>query len=113
MGRETQHSTTVDPNPLRGGILCPNCGCAHHSVINTVQSESNFWGVKKQYIRRRRVCRHCQLPFHTREVVEPDLPTVIKSPAQAEKAREIVNETMNNVVPLTPEGLPNPFLPEK
>lgn len=112
MERETQSgTTTLDPNPLRGGILCPHCACPHHAVAKTVQSESSFWGKRKQYIRRDRRCRHCGLSFHTREVVEPDLPTKIKSPTDAEAVRKILADTIENIVPRRPsDDLINQFL---
>lgn len=114
MAGETPDTTTVDPNPIRGGILCPECGCPHHEVCKTEQSESSFWGKRKQYIRRTRRCRHCKLYFKTREVVEPDLPRKIKSVGDADKVRKILEETMENIMPTKPsEGLVNPFLPEK
>ena len=111
---EDRTRTTIDPNPIEGGILCPNCGCPHHYVTDTRQSETKFWGIRKQYIRRRRVCRYCQLPFQTREVIEPDLPDTIKSPEHRKQVQAKIKETLGNVLP-SREGLdigdlPNPFL---
>jgi hypothetical protein len=57
----------------QGGFQCPSCGCRHHSVTNTWQREVRLKGKLKTIIRRRRVCRHCSLPFTTIETHEEDL----------------------------------------
>ena len=106
-------TTTLDPNPIRGGILCPDCGCPHHFVTHTTQSETKFWGRRKQFIHRRRVCRHCGLPFQTREVIIPEVPKKIKHPSDAKKMRAAEDEVLRNILPreddLGPD-LPNPYL---
>jgi len=42
------------------GIPCPSCGCCHHRVYD---STPNPGGV----IVRKRICRHCNRAFTTRE----------------------------------------------
>lgn len=115
MGSETAlTTTTIDPNPIQGGIHCPHCYCRHHEVTKTIQSESRFNGIRREYIRRTRRCVHCGLTFATREVIEPDLPRRIKSPEDKQRVEKIIHDTLSNIVPLKPgESLPNPFLPEK
>lgn len=111
---ERGEDVSVKKQEQEGGLACPNCGCHHHSVTNTYatpnahQNDSSrikFSG--KEYTRRRRVCENCKLPFYTREVVEPELPEEVRSPAQAAKVQKIITNTMNNVIPEVPE---NPYL---
>jgi hypothetical protein len=113
--------TTVDPNePLINrngeeviGIRCPHCNCPHHSVEETRMSTVKFHGIKREYIRRRRLCRYCGLIFNTREVVEPEVPDRIKHPSDLDRTRKIIKDTIENVIPRLPsDDLINPFLPE-
>ena len=45
---------------------CPRCGCRDWRVSNT------YWGKIDAAVRRRRVCRHCNHPITTVEVIETD-----------------------------------------
>lgn len=107
-------TTTEDPNKaLRGGIRCPECLCPHHSVTQTRISERNFNGKRREYILRWRQCRYCGCTFKTREVVEPELPDEVKSPAQAKQVEKKLTETLGNILPPTKIDIPdlkNPFL---
>lgn len=106
METETTDSGSLDGPP--DGIRCPNCGCPHSEVRNVIKSESSFWGKKKQYVKRYRVCRHCKLPYQTREVVVPeDVPEQIRSPAEAEHLRKIIRDVADNIIDDIPK---NPFI---
>jgi len=52
---------------------CKNCGCLMNKVTHTRQIQfRTHTGRIKIIIRRRRVCRHCQLPFITVEYPEDE-----------------------------------------
>lgn len=46
-----------------GNPLCPFCGCNKSEVLNTYPWKNGF-------VRRRRECDHCGLPFFTRQRAE-------------------------------------------
>lgn len=51
---------------------CPSCGCkGPHRVSHT--THGTWKALNLTYTRRRRICRHCGLPFWTREVEEESL----------------------------------------
>ena len=57
---------------MTDSIRCRHCNCGHCPVSNTVPKKITFRGITKVVIIRRRICRNCGLPFHTREdYVEP------------------------------------------
>jgi hypothetical protein len=45
-----------------GSLPCPYCGFEISEVCNSYKLDG--------YIRRRRICKECRLPFHTLEVEE-------------------------------------------
>jgi len=58
--------------PKPPGIVCPRCGCA-----DLRENPTEAWFIthtrpQHGFIRRRRVCRYCGHPVHTREKVEPE-----------------------------------------
>lgn len=55
--------TNLDDN---GVPTCPTCGCTDTRVVNTYPA---VLGLR----RRRRVCNHCELPFHTNQPVLPEV----------------------------------------
>lgn len=69
-------------------LECPNCGCrVGNKITHSVPREITWRGVKRTTIRRRRVCRHCGLPWTTVEHIEdennpgfPDAPPVVEHP---------------------------------
>lgn len=78
-----------------GGLKCPNCGCAHHSVIETRQHDLTVHGVPYSFTRRKRLCRYCRHQWFTREHNEPE------------------NSTPSTPTVLLPKKLdlpPNPFV---
>lgn len=42
------------------GVSCPQCGCCHHYTTHTL--------LRRNKVRRRRVCRHCGKVFMTTEL---------------------------------------------
>ena len=67
------HPMTHDNNPPEepaapvdkpAGLECPHCGCRHFYVWKTVALHG--------YIRRTRICRHCDRRITTKErIIEP------------------------------------------
>ena len=58
-------------------VECPNCASRYCPVTDTRTREVTFFGRKYTIARRRRVCQHCGLSFHTKETPEDDdLPDV-------------------------------------
>ncbi len=55
---------------MSSGISCPDCGCKHSYVRNTVKL--NWRG--KEIIRRYRVCRHCNYSYSTKEQISEEEP---------------------------------------
>lgn len=53
-------------------MRCPHCNCGHHHVSHTWKLEVSWQGHPRTIIRRRRVCRHCKLPFTTVEHLEAE-----------------------------------------
>ena len=49
------------------GIGCPKCGCRMSEVLDTRKALRN-------YISRRRQCRHCGFVFSTVELAKQELP---------------------------------------
>jgi C4-type Zn-finger protein len=47
-----------------GKMECPNCGCHQFDTISTTRNNN--------YIRRRKVCRHCGRKVSTAEAIVPD-----------------------------------------
>lgn len=56
----------------RNSIRCPACNCGDCRVTHTMTKEVAWQGRTRTYIKRRRVCRYCGLPFMTREDYEHD-----------------------------------------
>jgi len=81
-------------------IRCPVCWCRYCPVVNTYPRQVIFRGKAKTIIRRRRVCRHCGLPFYTIETYEAEA-----SPGLPEDASPLDNGEGQR-----PEGEDNPYL---
>jgi len=71
-------------NGTEAGVQCRACGCKRLKTTNTWEREVIWLGVKRRYIRRRRVCQHCGKPFTTVEHEEldgntgvPDVPSSV------------------------------------
>jgi len=84
------------------GTGCRHCGCRMSNVTNTYEHVVRTIGPDGKsrevpMIRRRRVCRHCQLPYTTVERVEEE-----------EDQPETPPEPINNGE--TPPPPDNPFL---
>jgi transcriptional regulator NrdR family protein len=53
-------------------VRCPSCNCGHCPAVKTMESIVRFRGRRKKMVRRRRVCRHCEHAFYSREFIEDD-----------------------------------------
>ena len=51
-------------------FVCRNCGCKMNKVTHTTEHTIKWKGGTKTVVRRRRICRHCNLPFTTVETHE-------------------------------------------
>lgn len=80
------------------GMECRACGCRQSYVQNTYKTTITWRGRTRTHIRRRRVCRHCGVSFHTVEVPEDGDRIGIPEPDEN--------------TPETPPETDNPFLPD-
>lgn len=53
-------------------IECRFCGCRMNEVTHTWVFDVTYHGKKRTIIKRRRVCRHCKLPYTTIETYEDE-----------------------------------------
>lgn len=66
------------------GFRCKHCYSPISKITNTWTNTVTYYGVTKTYIKRRRVCIHCGLPFTTIETIEdetnPNNPEIVTPP---------------------------------
>jgi len=68
---------------MKTSQACPSCGCkGPHAVTHTRHHETHFRGKIMAFTRRRKVCRHCGLPYWTREVDEDVLDQILQDDPQ-------------------------------
>jgi len=88
------------------GIECPDCGCRMSYVQNTYKTEVRWRGRTRTHVRRRRICRHCGLPFRTVEVPEDE-----QRPGVPDTEGGDAVENATDTPPDT-DAPQNPYLPE-